>query len=161
MVRSTSQAVSYAAPAPVVEYIAWCEGVATYHGSMRQNGDHWAVQSVFLGTVPPVAGIGASQVMVPPPTTDVEMIQGSVEFMQTVDDGEACCERTVAFACRTKVSSGDHAVVLGGGMHLSRGQEGPALSGDVPRDSRHTDAGGRPAAIFIQSRIRGYIAGYL
>ena len=65
------------------------EGVATYHGSMRQNGDHWAVQSVFLGTAPPVAGIGASQLMVPPPTTDVEMIQGSVEFVQTVDDGEA------------------------------------------------------------------------
>ena len=67
---------------------------------------------------------------------------------------------------------GDHAVVLGGGMHSSRGQEGQALSGDVPRDSRHTDAlfrGHRArvfvteqrAAILIQSRIRGYIAGYL
>ena len=78
-----------------------------------------------------------------------------------------------------RIPPGDHAVVLGGGMHSSRGQEGQALSGDVPRDSRHTDAGGCPdpvvvrghrarvfeteqrAAIFIQSRIRGYIAGYL
>ena len=180
MVCSTSRAVSYAASAPVVEHIAWCcsvrgvslrwsklrqhqqlvlavthgEGVATYHGSRRQNGDHWAVQSMFLGMALPLAGIGASQVMVPSPTTALEMIQGSVEFVQTVDDGEACCERTVAFACRTKVSSGDHAVVFGGGMHSSRGQEGQTLSGNVPRDSRHTDTGGRPDPVVV-SRSQG------
>ena len=49
---------------------------------------------------------------------------------------------------------GDHAVVLGGGMHSSRGQEGQALSGDVPRDSRHTDAGGCPDPVVV-SRSQG------
>ena len=39
-------------------------------------------------------------------------------------------------------------------MHSSRGQEGPALSGDVPRDSRHTDAGGRPDPVVV-SRSQG------
>ena len=36
------------------------EGVATYHGLRRQNGDHRAVTSVFIGMAPPVAGIAST-----------------------------------------------------------------------------------------------------
>ena len=40
------------------------------------------VPPVFLGTAPPVAGIGAPHVMAPPPTTAVEVIQGPLEYVQ-------------------------------------------------------------------------------
>ena len=95
---------------------------------------------------------GASQVMLPPPPAAVEMIQGSVEFVQTVDDGEACCGRTVAFACRTKVSSGDHAVVFGGGMHSRSRSRG---SNVVRGWCRVTVVTQIRAAARIQSLFRG------
>ena len=130
------------------------EGVATYHGSRRQNGDHWAVTSVFIGMAPPVAGIGAPQVMVPPSTTAVELIQGPVEFVQTVDDGEACCERTVAPVCRTKVSSRRPRCRSWRRYAFESRPRGPSVVRDVPRDSRHTDAGGRSDPVVV-SRSQG------
>ena len=49
------------------------EGVATYHGSRRRNGDRWTGPVGAFGTAHPVAGIGAPRVMAPPPTTAVEV----------------------------------------------------------------------------------------
>ena len=79
----------YAAPAPVVEYIAPAPAVTTLISSPPpvlkelppttvQGGRveiHGQVAPVFLGTAPPVAGVGAPQVMAPPPTTVVEVMQ--------------------------------------------------------------------------------------
>ena len=74
VIRSINQAVSYVAPALVVDYIAWyaasartstsssisgvthCENFDTYHCSRRQNGDHWAIPLVILGQFLQVAG---------------------------------------------------------------------------------------------------------
>ena len=153
MVRSTSQAV-FTLHQRQSSNTSHGEGVATYHGLRRQNGDHWAVTSVFIGMAPPVAGIGAPQVMVPPPTTAVELIQGPVEFVQTVEDGEACCERTVAPVCRTKVSSKRPRCRSWRRYAFESRPRGPSVVRDVPRDSRHTDAGGRPDPVVV-SRSQG------
>ena len=86
----------YAAPAPVVEYIAPAPAVTTLISSPPpvlkelppttvQGGRveiHGQVAPVFLGTAPPVAGVGAPQVMAPPPTTAVEVMQGPPEYVQ-------------------------------------------------------------------------------
>merc|ERR1712107_273654 len=85
-----------AAPAPIVEYVAPAPAVTTLISSPPpvlkelppttvQGGRmeiHGQVAPVFLGTAPPVAGVGAPQVMAPPPTTAVEVMQGPPEYVQ-------------------------------------------------------------------------------
>ena len=82
MVRSISQAVSYGVPALVVGYIAQYQQFYTW----RQNEDHWAIPSVILGTVPPVAGIRHHGHRVP----DVRVYKGVGIVELNVDTDTRC-----------------------------------------------------------------------